>query len=148
MKKYLLEMLEYDLWANERVYMSLSDFIQPPEKALELFSHIIISQIIWYDRILGNTAQYKSPWQIINFEESKTLLVKINGDLKSILEMSDILEKEVEYKNTKGVRFVNSASDILTHIINHSTYHRGQIASIVRKEGGTPAVTDYIAFKR
>ena len=34
--------------------------------------------------------------------------------------------------------------DILSHVLRHSHYHRGQIASAVREAGGTPAYTDFI----
>ncbi|MDO8549036.1 MAG: DinB family protein [Ignavibacteria bacterium] len=54
----------------------------------------------------------------------------------------------IKYRNTKGDEYQNRLSDIITHVINHSSYHRGQIALLVRNAGGIPAVTDYIAYRR
>ena len=44
--------------------------------------------------------------------------------------------------------FRNTPRDILTHLGMHSHYHRGQIAILVRRAGSTPAVTDFIVFRR
>jgi len=38
--------------------------------------------------------------------------------------------------------------DVLTHVVTHSGYHRGQIASAIRSDGGTPAYTDFIHAAR
>jgi uncharacterized damage-inducible protein DinB len=54
------------------------------------------------------------------------------------------LEGSVTYKNTKGEPWTSRADDILMHVIMHSAYHRGQIASDMRAAGFTPASTDFI----
>lgn len=59
-----------------------------------------------------------------------------------------ILKKKISYKNSRGERFENSVRDILFHVINHSTYHRGQIATDCKLHGMTPLATDYIFYKR
>jgi uncharacterized damage-inducible protein DinB len=143
-------MFKYNLWANERVFNSLNEFKNPPDKAVELFSHIIASQIIWIDRIQANPAKHKTSWQKFSLSEINELYKNINGEwVKFVSNSTDAdIEKEIEYQNTIGERFRNKIKDVITHVLNHSTYHRGQIASIVRKEGGVPAVTDYIAYKR
>jgi len=54
------------------------------------------------------------------------------------------LSRRVDYTNSQGERWSNTIEDILTHVVLHGTYHRGQIATIVRQSGETPAYTDYI----
>jgi uncharacterized damage-inducible protein DinB len=51
---------------------------------------------------------------------------------------------DVACKNTKSEPRSSSVQDILTHVLLHSAYHRGQIASQVRAGGETPASTDFI----
>jgi uncharacterized damage-inducible protein DinB len=46
------------------------------------------------------------------------------------------------------VAFSNDIKSIIFHVINHSTYHRGQIASEFKQNGLDPMVTDYILYKR
>jgi uncharacterized damage-inducible protein DinB len=54
------------------------------------------------------------------------------------------LSQTVTYKNTKGEEWSSSIGDVLTHVLMHSAYHRGQIASHMREQGHTPAYTDFI----
>jgi len=53
-----------------------------------------------------------------------------------------------EYHNSKGTAFENSIFEMLFQAVNHSTYHRGQINSLLRQNGIEPVVTDYIFYKR
>lgn len=54
----------------------------------------------------------------------------------------------IGYKTSKGDAFQNTVKDILFHIINHSTYHRGQIAANCKEYGIEPLMSDYIFYKR
>jgi uncharacterized damage-inducible protein DinB len=58
------------------------------------------------------------------------------------------LSKEISYVNSKGEKFTNTIQQIMTHVINHSTYHRAQVAAAVRQLGHSPAVSDYIVYCR
>jgi len=57
---------------------------------------------------------------------------------------SSTLSKKIDYKNTKGESWSSTVNDILTHVLFHSAYHRGQIAVVMRAAGITPAYTDFI----
>jgi uncharacterized damage-inducible protein DinB len=54
------------------------------------------------------------------------------------------LSKSVTYKNSQGEDWTSRVEDILQHVIMHSVYHRGQIATEMRAAGLTPASTDFI----
>ncbi len=56
----------------------------------------------------------------------------------------DGARRVVRYRTTSGDEFANTVEDILMHVALHGSYHRGQVARIVRGEGGTPLATDYI----
>jgi uncharacterized damage-inducible protein DinB len=58
------------------------------------------------------------------------------------------LAEGVGYRNSRGEFWVSTVDDILTHVVVHSAYHRGQIASAVREAGGEPAYTDFIHAAR
>ena len=56
---------------------------------------------------------------------------------------------KIEYPNAKGVLFSNTIADIINHVINHGTYHRGQLITMMRTLGYTDlGATDYIAYCR
>jgi uncharacterized damage-inducible protein DinB len=54
------------------------------------------------------------------------------------------LDKAISYQNSKGEAWSSAVIDVLTHVLMHSAYHRGQIASHMRESGRTPAYTDFI----
>lgn len=56
----------------------------------------------------------------------------------------DALAAEVSYKNTVGESWTSRTDDVFTHVLMHSAYHRGQVASDLRGAGFTPAHTDFI----
>ncbi|RZJ74998.1 MAG: damage-inducible protein DinB [Flavobacterium sp.] len=145
MEEFFAELLEYNFSFNEKVISSLSQ-IQVPEKSILLINHTINAHEIWNARINGVTCA-ADVWEIRPLQ----LLLKLNHDnyqesLK-IIENTD-LTKTIRYSNTKGQTFENSVRDMLFHIINHSTYHRGQIATDVKNVGLLPLATDYIFYKR
>ena len=58
------------------------------------------------------------------------------------------LSETVTYRNSKGVAYESVVGNILSHVIIHGGYHRGQIAMLLRQTGNDPAITDFIAFER
>jgi uncharacterized damage-inducible protein DinB len=58
------------------------------------------------------------------------------------------LEEVIRYQNTKGDTYENRLQQIITHVINHSMHHRGQIALLLREKGVAPPDNDYIIYKR
>ncbi len=51
---------------------------------------------------------------------------------------------KVEYRNSKGEPWLSRVEDVLTHVLMHSAYHRGQVALEMRASGLEPAYTDFI----
>lgn len=145
----LINLFEYDIWANEKTASSIKEFENSLAKTSSLLSHIISAQTIWYNRVI-DYSEIPNPWAEFSLEEvlskSKEINEKWISFLKNLNEKD--LDKTISYKNTKGDKFENTIRDIVIHIINHSTYHRAQIAALIKQSGGQPAVTDYIAFKR
>lgn len=58
------------------------------------------------------------------------------------------LEELISYSNSKGEMFSNTIDDVLFHVINHSTYHRAQIATDLKIAQIESANTDYILYRR
>ena len=54
----------------------------------------------------------------------------------------------IRYRNTQGEDFANTVLDILTQVVIHGAYHRGQIAKAIGRAGGKSVNTDYIIFAR
>jgi uncharacterized damage-inducible protein DinB len=56
------------------------------------------------------------------------------------------LERPISYENPPGTRWTYPLAAMLQHVVNHSTYHRGQVAAMLRQLGTAPSPTDYLVF--
>ena len=75
------------------------------------------------------------------------------GNFETAIELMQQAIREVpksigNYETLAGSKYVASRRDVLAHVMNHSTYHRGQVALAIREDGGEPLQTDYILFVR
>lgn len=149
MKNHLKDLLEYSHHSNIKIIEKFNDgdlHFVIPDSTKSLFSHILNAQSIWNGRMEANKEKV-DVWKILNDEK----LVEIeNENYRKSLELLDSkdLNEEINYQNSKGEQYRNSVQEILIHIVNHSTYHRGQIAVEFRQKGIEPVVSDYIFYKR
>ena len=147
MHDFFKELLQYTFHFNEKVIdVLLNDSTIFPEKSLELLNHTINTQEVWNERIYELPVTL-SAWQIRDTD----LLKQINfNNYKTSLEIVDTFnfEKSIDYQNSRGEAFTNTVRDMLFHIVNHSTYHRAQIATDFKVNGIAPLATDYIFYKR
>ena len=58
------------------------------------------------------------------------------------------LERTFDYRNMKGEPFRNTLGETLRHVVNHATYHRGQVVTMLRQVGASPPSTDMIRYYR
>ncbi len=136
---------QYDEWANGEVLASFRSAGTPPARSLKLIAHVLGTEHVWFSRI----QEQKSPlpvWPELNIEQCQQQaqeLGRIWSDYLNGLD-ADGLAQNITYQNSKGESWSNSVEDILTHVIMHSAYHRGQIAGDMRAAGHTPAYTDFI----
>jgi uncharacterized damage-inducible protein DinB len=135
----------YDAWANREVLSAIRATQSENERALELMSHIVAAERLWLER-LEQKPQSLPVWPKADLDwceaqaaELKQLWAEHLGRIPK-----DDLARRISYKNTKGETWTNTIGDILTHVVLHSAYHRGQIASHMRGLGQTPAYTDFI----
>ena len=61
---------------------------------------------------------------------------------------ADQFDDKVSYTNSQGKAYSNTVKDIVTHNVNHATYHRAQINQLLRQNGYEPVLTDFIAYRR
>jgi uncharacterized damage-inducible protein DinB len=147
MHDFFRELLEYTFHFNGKVIdVLINNSADFPGKSLELLNHTINAQEIWNARILEQPVTLM-PWEI----RESSILAEINIlNYQTSLKIVDSIgfEKVVDYKNSRNIVYSNNVKDMLFHIVNHSTYHRSQIATDFKLHGLTPLVTDYIFYKR
>ena len=144
---FFKELFEYSHHFNQQlasVFAEQESVVS--ENPLKLFNHILNVQQVWNGRILQDQNSF-GVWEIHELQDLKKIDRANYIASNHILNQVD-LNRFVKYTNSKGQAYTNSVIDILFHVINHSTYHRGQIATEFRRQGIEPLVTDYIFFKR
>ena len=148
MKQYFKELLDYSHYYNLEVIKKFNDGdleFMIPERAIKLLSHTLNAQKIWNDRIAGEKDRV-DVWGDIKVEEMERAESLNFEETIGVLEKED-LDRIVQFQNSKGESYQNSVRDIIFHIINHSTYHRGQIATEFRKQGIDPVVSDFVYYR-
>ncbi len=149
MKEYFKQLLEYSHYYNLEIIRKFNDgdlHLIVPDRAIILLSHTLNAHKIWNYRILGSEEQIEL-WKDLHKDQMEHAEKENFETTIEVLEKED-LDRVVEYRNTQGDHYENSIRDIIFHMVNHSTYHRGQIATEFRKEGIDPVVSDYVFYKR
>jgi len=145
MLEYFARLFTYDEWANGEVLAKLSANGGQSPRSLKLFGHILAAQRLWLER-LQQRPQTLPVWPDLTVQQCEAQaeeLPRLWKDYLRRLTASD-LDRTVAYANSKGEHYSSRVEDILTHVVMHSAYHRGQIAADMRAAGITPAYTDFI----
>ena len=161
MKKMLAQYAAYNLWANNRIIEVINNLTdeQVDREIVSSFSsikntllHLWDVENIWWQRMKLAEVQV---WQSDNFEGSLLELnTNIQAQSKQWKEWIDLateaaLEHEFIYRNSKKDQFKQPVYEMLMHLFNHQTYHRGQLITLLRQvdEKNIPN-TDLISFLR
>ena len=140
---HLRRQFAYDLWANQQVLESIRTAARGRDRSFELMSHILAAERLWLER-LQQRPQSLPVWPKLDLEDCEREASELARLWLKYLEEADDLSQTVAYKNSKGELWMSTILDVLTHVVLHSAYHRGQIASHMRASGETPAYTDFI----
>ena len=136
----------YNAWANRETLASLQVLAPTPPKALSCFCHSLTAERLWHTRLLRQSTDNFVVWPGWTLERCAAELpeVIVLWDAYFASLTPERLLHSILYTNTLGEEWRNTISDVLTHVVIHSGYHRGQVAAEIRKSGGTPAYTDFI----
>ncbi len=145
MTDYFLRLFTYDSWAHREVMKSLATCALVPGRAVELMGHILHTELFAWEVVNGRDADYLYDAADPSLHQCERLIKKLEQGWREFLagKSHDQLSSMIEFQNSRGERVTRLISDLLTHAVNHSTYHRGQIATLVRQAGGEPARTDF-----
>lgn len=149
MKDYLTQLLNYELWANQRVIEALDTVAHPPTRAISLMGHILSAQHVWLGRMTKESTfvaiweDIPVSWMIETAERQHRQMVSYVAALPE----TDLV-RLVDYVNTKGSSYKSSPLHILTHMSHHAAYHRGQVVQLIRPMLQEAPETDFIIWTR
>ena len=153
-------LFEYNAWANHRSLEAASALTDEQftrslgnsfSSVRDTLAHMCGAEWMWLERFHGRSpsgfpdikrfatfAELQKHWSA----QEQELLSYVNG-----LTQED-LDRVVEYKTITSGVFRNALSQALQHVVNHGTYHRGQVTTLLRQLGAAPLGTDLIYFHR
>ncbi len=148
MKEYFVKLYKYNEWANLRVLGALEKQKVTDEKTLSLFSHLLSAQLLWLHRIKGLPPPQVQLWKTYSLERLRELVEEGAQRWNEFVASSEQFDRTLKYKNYVGDYYENKVEHIMIHLVNHGTYHRGQIALQMRQTGYEPINTDFITYDR
>ncbi|WKA54626.1 DinB family protein [Planococcus shixiaomingii] len=158
-----VKMYDYHVWANRRVFNHLK---QQPEKIFNnqiqgvfpsisaVLVHMYMVEMAWLETMKGNLYEAIS-------QKIKQKTVELNGQPLEVVEAAfetlaedfhrflageEDLERVIEVEHPHYGRSKFALADIIHHLANHGTYHRGHISAMSHQQGEKGASTDYIFF--
>ena len=154
------QLFDYNAWANRRLLdaaekLSPEQFVQRIESSFpsvrDTLAHIYGAEWIWLERFQGRSPSglpAAAEFTDVNtlrqhwLQHEERLLDFVRG-----LAQAD-LDRDFEYKTLKFGMYRNPLWQSMLHVVNHGTYHRGQVTTMLRQLGAQPILTDLMHFYR
>ena len=150
MSPFYRRLFAYDAWGNRVALASFREApATPPARALAILGHLVGAGTLWLDRLEGRPPAMEV-WPRLTVDECEAGFQSLATAWNAFIDRlgPDDLDRSVVYTNTKGEPWESRLEDILAHVALHGSYHRGQIALLMRQAGQVPAYTDYIEATR
>jgi uncharacterized damage-inducible protein DinB len=140
----LARLFAQDDWANRQVLATLAP-PAVPARARAIFAHIVACEWLWLDRLHRRAARM-AVWPELDPRACAAEVDALRDAWRAELagRTAAGLDEAIDYVNSRGEPWSNRAEDVLLHVITHSAYHRGQIATLLGAAGLAPASTDFI----
>jgi uncharacterized damage-inducible protein DinB len=151
---------DYNSWANHRTLeasaaLSEEQFTRDLGSSFrsvrDTLAHICGVEWLWLERWHGRS--HNALPSAGEFQKLETLRHRWDGVERNLLDYiaaltPEDIQRTIQHKTTQGVPQAAPLWQMLQHLVNHGTYHRGQVATMLRQLGARPISTDLIFFYR
>ena len=149
---------DYNSWANRRqldacVMLSDQQFTRDLGSSFrsvrDTVAHIMGAEWIWLERWHGRSpSALPAADQFANLASLRARWGEIGVALLQFVRglSAEDLDRIIEYQNLQGHRFAYPLRAMLQHLVNHGTYHRGQVTTMLRQLGAVPRATDFLRY--
>ena len=154
------ELYAYNRWANDRILEAVAmldaeafgrDLGSSFPSVRDTLVHVLGAEWVWLSRWQGTSPTgLPGGWKLTTLAEVRSRWAEVTRDQLAFvagLKEAD-LTVAVSYRNTRGESFTNTMGQMLRHVVNHSSYHRGQVVTMLRQLGAEAVSTDLIKFYR
>lgn len=148
----------YNDWANEQLLDAASrlpaadftrDLSSSHRSIRDTLTHIVWSEWIWLQRWKGvSPTLVFAPADFPDAEALRERFRSVSGERSAFLGETSAatLLQVVEYTNLQGETWRYPLWQQLHHVVNHSTYHRGQVVTLLRQTGAAAPATDLLVY--
>lgn len=163
MKHPILQEYNYHKWANDRIFEHIDKL---PDKLYdskiksvfssikEVLIHIYQVDGMWLSVMSGHSfsetmnviKQLKERSENPDLGEMRTLFKEINLQYEEFFSEQDDLDEVISIEHPRYGKMDTPVSDLVKHVVNHGTYHRGNITAMLRQQGQAGVPTDYIFY--
>jgi uncharacterized damage-inducible protein DinB len=116
----------------------------------DTLTHIVWAEWIWLQRWKGTSPRQRfDPTEFSDVTPLKTRWVELKAEQRAFIESvtDERLGAVVEYVNLQGQTWRYALWRQMYHVVNHSTYHRGQLTTMLRQLALVPVNTDFLVFQ-
>lgn len=168
-KKYYQHLAHYNQWINKRIYSATAGLNQQElsknrgayfGSIIGTLNHILVGDIFWFKRFANHPANYQSLEYFRSVNKPASLDEMLHDELSNLLEVrehtdavivqfiseltDEMIASTLKYKNSKGQEFNKNMGDLLLHVFNHQTHHRGQVSTLLYQAGIDVGMTDMV----
>ena len=153
----LLELLEYHHWATNLI-VSAVRALTPEQFTQDLGSsfpsvretlvHVFTADRAWLGRLEGQAPPRANAGEFADLASLLEVWEPVLTRWPIVVASLGDPGRLIEYKSFAGDPFSNTLGQVVRHVVNHGTYHRGQVATMLRQLGAQAVSSDLISFYR
>jgi uncharacterized damage-inducible protein DinB len=155
-KERMLHLLDYHQWGNLKLVHHIGQLPQGVYQAniqsvfptiRDTFTHMVAVDRLWFERIKGSKEAVQEEKTMNTTEAVSEEMTKLYREMRTYLQTMDH-NYVVSYSNSRKEMFQNTLTDLIQHLVNHGTYHRGNVTAMLHQQGHRSISTDYIYHVR
>jgi len=157
---YLNHLLGFHYWARDRVFTAVESldaeqYARPMGSSFasirDTLNHVFLAEWIWYTRWNGVSPTSFPTDEIPDLSTLRSRWSDLEGKVRDYLGNAGEsgINRVINYRLMSGKEGASPLWQMVAHVVNHATYHRGQVTTMLRQLGAAPAKPmDMIAFYR
>ncbi|QYR24302.1 DinB family protein [Paenibacillus sp. sptzw28] len=163
MNQNILQFYDYHVWATRKLIEHLKEVPQDIYEAefqsvfssfSQALSHIYRADNVWlagisgesFDNIRAKAFQWEEELKGLSLEEIRTKFEELFDRYRSSLHQRMDGDTKIEFKHPSYGSLKTNIFEIVQNVVNHGTYHRGNITDMLRQKGHPGTPTDYIVY--
>ncbi|MBS2967988.1 damage-inducible protein DinB [Metabacillus sp. KIGAM252] len=163
MENHPKKLYEYNAWAHQRILGHLKTLPQDifhkeikstfPSVSATM-THIYVTEYLWLQALEGKemaaameaAGKLREELGELSLDEIEKEFIEITAQFQSFFNLNPDLEKKIMLNNPFAGERETSLAEIIFHIINHGTYHRGNISAMLHQLDESSLMTDYVYY--